>query len=305
MLNAQEFVQTALSSILAETLVPVEVIVVDDGSTDNSRAKVEAMGDARVRIIEGQKKGIAAGLNLALGHARGGIIMRCDADDAYPPGRIAKQVEWLDLHPEDDAVCGAFTTIDETGVPLAHVVARDGSPGERIDPEIRRGIIRTHFCTFAIRRRVFEKVGVFREYFETAEDVDFQLRMGEACQICFLPFDAYFYRLHGTSITHSRSGNRRMFFDRMALEFHKQRLSSGTDALEQGDAPAAPRGSGDRSGVHKHVSAMLVGQAWRDLNEGRVGSSLRRSARAIATRPLGLQGWTNFAKILFRSVFPR
>lgn len=305
MLNAEDFVQTALNSILAETQVPVEVIVVDDGSTDGSRTKVDALADPRVRIVAGHQKGIAAGLNLALAHARGSIIMRCDADDAYPAGRISKQVEWLDLHPEDDAVCGAFTTIDETGTPLAHVVARDGSHGERIDPEMRSGTIRTHFCTFAIRRSVFDKVGTFREYFETAEDVDFQLRMGEKCRVCFVPFDAYFYRLHGTSITHSRSGTRRLFFDRMATEFQKQRLSIGTDALAQGNAPVPPDDSGGRSGVGKHVSAMLVGQAWRDLNEGRVASGLRRSARAIATRPLGLHGWTNFAKILFRSVFPR
>lgn len=303
MFNAEGFVEMALKSILNETEVALEVIVVDDGSTDSSRAKVEAINDARIRIVNGNRKGISAGLNLGIAHSRGSIVMRCDADDAYPHGRIARQAEWLALHPEADAVCGAFTTVDVTGIPIAHVVPRGKTPSERIDSEMRQGITRTHFCTFAIRRRVFDKIGVFREYFETAEDVDFQLRMGEVCHVCFLPFDAYFYRLHGTSITHSRSNNRLVFFDRMALEFQKQRLETGTDALTQGTAPQPPHGSGKHSGVRGQMSAMLVGQAWRDLHEGRVLTSLGRSLRAIATRPLWVQGWFNFAKILFRSVF--
>jgi glycosyltransferase involved in cell wall biosynthesis len=306
MLNAEAFIEDALRSVLRERDISIEVVVVDDGSKDRSRAVVQALGDARIRIVDGPQRGISACLNVAVTSARGQVIMRCDADDAYPPGRIARQVAWLEAHPEQDAICGAFSTIDTAGALLAHVGVRDGPDIESIEAELRRGVARTHLCTFAIRRRVFDRVGLFREYFETAEDVDFQLRMGEVCRVSYMPVDAYMYRLHGASITHSRGDQRRMFFDDAAIRFQEQRLSSGADDLTRGEAPdPPPRADASKATVRAHVYGMLVGQAWRDLREGNVRSSVARAWRAVSTHPFHLGGWVNFGKILFRVAFPK
>lgn len=306
MLNAQAYVEEALRSILRETQVPIEAIVVDDGSTDRSREIVAAIGDPRIRIVDGPRRGISASLNAGLAAVRGDIVMRCDADDLYPEGRIRRQVQWLQVHPEHDAVCGAFSTIDTAGRLVAEVGMRGGPPFVRIDTELSRGVTRTHLCTFAIRRRVFDRIGAFREYFETAEDLDFQLRMGEACRVAYVPVDDYFYRLHGESITHSRSSGRRQFFDRIAVQFQRQRQSSGDDALALGSAPTPPAASDSPSGnVAMHMHGMLVGQSWRDLQDGRVRSGVERAWRAVATHPLHVRGWLNFAKILYRAAFPK
>ena len=307
MLNGEHFIAQALGSILAEQGVPLEVIVVDDGSTDNSRALVQNLDDPRVRIVDGPRRGISACLNTGIGAATGQIIMRCDADDLYPPGRILRQVSWLNDHPLQDAVAGAFSTIDPAGRLVAKVGKRNAPQFEQIEGELRRGVTRTHLCTFAIRRRVFDRVGLFREYFETAEDRDFQLRMGEVCRVGYLPMDAYLYRLHEASITHSRSNERRVFFDGAAVQFQRDRLSTGSDALMRGAPPKAPVQNSNHSvtSAALHIHNMLVGQSWRDLGEGQAFRGLRRAWRAMMTHPFQLRGWVNFAKILSRVVFPK
>lgn len=305
MLNAQAYVERALHSILAEREVDLEVVVVDDGSTDRSRELVQSIGDPRVRIVDGPRRGISASLNAGLRAAAGNILMRCDADDLYPPGRIRRQFAWLNDHPGHDAVCGSFSTIDTAGRVVAEVGKRDGPAHELIDAELSRGVTRTHLCTFAIRRRVFDRIGHFREYFETAEDLDFQLRMGEASKVCYVPVDEYFYRLHDESITHSRSSARRQFFDRVAVQFQEQRLQGGRDALELGRPPPPPSASESGPGALLHMHGLLVGQSWRDLHKGQVRSGVGRAWRAVETHPLHLRGWINFAKILYRAAFPK
>lgn len=306
MLNARPYIEDALRSVLQEREVAIEVIVVDDGSDDGSRQLVEAFADDRIRVIDGPRKGISACLNAGLLMIRGDIVMRCDADDLYPAGRICRQVGWLAKNVEQDAVCGAFSNIDSEGRVIAQLVRRDKLPFEQIESELCRGICRTHLGTYAIRRHVFDRIGMFREYFETGEDIDFQLRMGEQARVGYVPVDDYFYRLHGVSITHSRSSRRRVFFDDVAVQFQKQRLSTGVDALKLGKPPMPPACSdASADDVSHHVHAMLVGQSWRDLANGRVLSGVDRAWRAVTTHPLHVRSWINFAKILFRATFPK
>src|SRR5205814_7748320 len=85
MRNAERYVRAAVESVLAQKDVELEVIVVDDGSTDGSAEVVRGIGDARVRIIPGPQKGISASFNAGLAEARGELLARCDADDLYPP----------------------------------------------------------------------------------------------------------------------------------------------------------------------------------------------------------------------------
>src|SRR5436190_861860 len=92
MRNARPFVTEALQSILVEREIELEVIVIDDGSTDGSGVAVSAIDDPRVRMVAGPGEGIAAAFNVGLAESMGKIIMRCDADDRYPPQRISLQV---------------------------------------------------------------------------------------------------------------------------------------------------------------------------------------------------------------------
>ncbi len=115
MRNAEPFIRATLKSILAERAVDLEVVIIDDGSTDRSAAIVQSVGDPRVRLLPGPRSGIGAAFNTALAAAQGDLVARCDADDLYPPGRLAWQARWLEQHPEFGAVCGLFSTITPAG----------------------------------------------------------------------------------------------------------------------------------------------------------------------------------------------
>ena len=91
MKNAEPYVREAVESVLKQEGVELEVIVVEDGSTDQSEAVVRSIDDPRIRIIPGPQKGIAAAFNAGLTEAKGEFVARCDADDVFPPGRLA----WL------------------------------------------------------------------------------------------------------------------------------------------------------------------------------------------------------------------
>ncbi len=302
MRNAAPYVQQALSSVLLETGVALEVLVVDDGSTDLSRAIVEGVGDARVRVLEGPCRGAAASINTGLQAARGEFVMRCDADDLYPPGRIRQQLHWLQTHPDHDAVCGPFSTMDAGGHPVADFSASaDTLTAEQFCAELRSGKVRTSLCTYAIRRAALAAVGLHREYFETSSDIDLQLRLGEACRIAHLSQNTYVYRLHDTSITHTQGNLRRVFYEEATRTFQKQRLATGTDDLATGQPPVPPGREGDAPNkAALHVQGMLLGEAWRRLAKGERRGAVEMAWRAVVANPASVGTWKSAAKLGLR-----
>ncbi|MGP1683042.1 MAG: glycosyltransferase family 2 protein, partial [Giesbergeria sp.] len=140
MYNAEDYISKALGSILRETGIPIEVIVVNDKSTDASLARILAFRDKRICVVDGPGRGISACLNAGLAEARGAIIMRCDADDLYPEMRIKQQVVWLSANPEYAAVCGSFSTIDSHGRLVSDLQC--GAEPREITSELREGIVR-------------------------------------------------------------------------------------------------------------------------------------------------------------------
>lgn len=297
--NAEAFVGAALTSILAERAADIEVVVVDDGSTDGSCERVLALADPRVRLVGGPGRGIAACLNAGLEKVSGRYLLRCDADDLYPPGRIARQVAWLDQHPRYVALCGSFATIDRRGQLVADLKAGCGLTAADIGGELRQGHTRTHLCTFAMRAEAVRATGGFREYFESAEDLDFQFRLAEVGDILYRPGGEYFYRLHGESITHRQGSGRRHFYEETARLFCRQRLAGGRDELERGYFPKPPPadGSGD---VGEHIQGMLLGRAWRLHAEGQKGEAAAIGWRALAARPGCWGAWKSYAALLLR-----
>jgi len=299
MRNAAPYVARAIESVLSERAVDLELVVVDDGSSDNSRELVLAIGDPRVRLVDGPRRGIAACMNTGLAAARGEVLMRCDSDDRYPVGRIARQMTWLAEHPAHVAVCGPFCTIDDRDRLVSRLWDQRHGAVDDIAPELHAGTMRTHLCTYAIRRSALERTGGFREYFETAEDVDFALRLADAGPIGFVPGDTYFYRLHDTSVTHRQHSARSLFFEERAREFQRQRAAGGRDALMDGNAPAPPaRAAASTDSAAVHVQSMLIGEAWRALDAHSRRRGLSHAWRAVCAHPRRSHAWMQLLKIL-------
>lgn len=110
--NCQDTLAESIQCILAQTLNDFELIVVDDGSSDNSPAVIQqfAARDPRIRAIRQENRGVGAALNAALDLARGKFLARMDADDLTPPQRFAEQIAFLDENPHITVVGGWHRT---------------------------------------------------------------------------------------------------------------------------------------------------------------------------------------------------
>jgi glycosyltransferase involved in cell wall biosynthesis len=292
------WIREAVGSVLAQQDVEIEVIIVDDGSTDGTADVVRALGDSRVRIVPGPRRGISAAMNRGLAEARGMLFARCDADDEYPPGRLAWQVDFLRRNPEFGAVAGAFETLDPAGRVVRSTAAE--GPGEEITDELRRGIGRAHLCGFLIRTPLVRELGGFREWFIASEDADFQLRLCEHARVWYEPKLAYRYRLHGSSITHTQPNAQRLFFQRCAEEFQRQRQSGKPDDLDAGTPPPIPQAGEPGQKVARQIQSILLGTAWEQHAAGNKLAALRTGLRACATQPFRWHGWRNLAALALR-----
>ena len=299
MRNAERYVAGTLNTILGYRDSPIEVIVVDDNSTDASRERVSQIADSRIRLINGPGRGISACLNAGLAAAHGDIVMRCDADDLYPPARISRQIEWLHANPGFIAVCGAFSTIDENGAHISDLQC--GEMPAEITEELAGGAVRTHLCSYAIRAKVLRASGGFREYFETAEDIDMQLRLAEHGRIGYLPDVFYIYRIHASSITHVQNTARREFYERMAYQFHSQRKTTGADDLMRGHPPTPPAAlqhAGNAAAVQ--IQGFLLGKAWREHGTGNRTKALGIGWRVVRANMTSLAAWKSLAALILK-----
>ncbi|HZQ03844.1 MAG TPA: glycosyltransferase family A protein [Gaiellaceae bacterium] len=184
--QAEEFLEDAIASILAQDYDPFEVVVCDDGSTDRTPEILAAHPE--LRTIRQSNAGAAAARNAAVAASQGELLAFFDADDLWPPTRLAAQAGFLVGHPEVGCVLGRQEWIDPPPW-----LARDAVYGD-VD-----GI---PLLSAMIRRRVFEAVGGFDESFTHSEDMDLLFRLRErGIRIEVIPEIILFRRFHGRNLT--------------------------------------------------------------------------------------------------------
>jgi len=193
--NVERFLAEAVESILDQTFTEFEFVVVDFGSTDNSINIVSnyAAKDSRIRLRQIPNCGLAEARNAACYLAQSPYIAIMDADDVALPGRLLRELEFMERHPAVGVVGGAKEWIDARGKCLF----TNGDPTE--DAEIRGALSRRcAFCqpTTLIRREAFLRVGGYRPAFAPAEDYDLWLRIAEHFQLANLKDVVLKYRVH-------------------------------------------------------------------------------------------------------------
>jgi glycosyltransferase involved in cell wall biosynthesis len=170
--NCARYIAQALESVFAQDYEPVEVVVVDDGSTDNTVGVVRGFGD-RVRLIERSHAGPSAARNAGIKAARGELVAFLDADDQWKPRKLELQVPLFD-NPEVGLVYSNFDYINEDGELIRTRLGRWHKG--RIFPEMmKHGLAWTG--TIIVRRSAFEQAGYFDEAMPVAEDLDMWLRV--------------------------------------------------------------------------------------------------------------------------------
>ena len=302
-LNARETIEQAIMSILPQPGV-AEVVVVDDGSTDGTANVVRGIGDSRIRIVPGPQTGVAGALNCALRAATQDLVAVCDSDDWWSPDRLEWQRLFLAETPESIAVSGGFASATAKGDHVADL-AVDGQAGDVTDA-LLDGQTPTSFCTWLTRRTALEEVGFIREWFETAQEMDLQVRLAEVGRVWHEPRVCYHYRLHDASVTHTQPSARRVFFEEAVRHFSRQRRDSGMDDLMRGAPPVPPEATGRAvrpTTASQQIAGQFAGNAWRHLADGDRRQALSLMARAVATDPKRPIHWRGMAAMIIRIVF--
>ncbi len=202
--NRSHYLQECLQSVSHLAYADYEVLVVDDGSTENIREIVEPFAPL-ARYLWQPNQGVGAARNTGLRHARGYYVKFLDSDDFLLSAEgFTRQLALLDNNPEVGLVYSQARKVDQHGQPVGiegPLWARAGYV-QTGDAELERLWIRNHIPTSSVmvRRSVFDQINPFRDY-STAEDWDCWLRIARQWSVGYVAEPVVAYRKHGNSIT--------------------------------------------------------------------------------------------------------
>lgn len=287
--NGGAYLEAAIASVLTQSFTDLELVIVDDGSTDHSCEIVNARvaSDSRLRLLRKANSGIAETLNLGLAEARGDWIARLDADDLMLPRRLERQLAFLEANADVVAVGSYYDLINEAGERRA-----TRYPLPRTRDELARYLEARELLTFThptmtYRRDLAMTLGGYRRELEPCEDADLFARMLAAGgTILIQPEVLTLYRVHGGSISSRKA---REMFSKLRYVFHNfYGLRDGKRALTYEEFLAArkrlPVAARLRAG-RDYISEVLYRRSTAALVDGRRLSASLSLAGAAALKP--------------------
>lgn len=196
--NRGVFIKKTIESVLTQTYKDYEVIVVDDGSTDDTWERVKQFDDS-VRYIYQKNKGPSAARNTGILNAKGTYIAFCDSDDRFLPHKLQKQMDYIQKRPGCKFAYSWYYNVNRRGK-----ITKLRQPGACINKEhlqycllTRKFTIRT--STVIIHKKCFEKAGLFNEKYWYSQDWDMWLRLAAYFKGYCQQEPLSEYRLHGNN----------------------------------------------------------------------------------------------------------
>lgn len=196
--NYAAYLPAAMASVLNQTDQDLELLVVDDGSEDDSVVVARAVQDPRVIVLAGPHRGVGSARNAGVRAAKGSYIAFLDADDLWTQDKLAVQCGWLDGHLRIGCVYSRFGVIDTDDRVLSRGHSYFGSkPSGRILQQLLIGNCIGTPSTICVRRELFEKEGLtFDETDTFVDDWHFYLSMACRTEISYLPRTLVYHRQH-------------------------------------------------------------------------------------------------------------
>lgn len=202
--NGEKYLRESIDSILNQTFKDFEFIIIDDGSTDKTKAIIQSCKDKRIVLISRENKGLVASLNEGIEIARGQFIARQDADDISTPNRLKEQLTALNNNPDLGLVCSDIDEIDLNGVTINRYTIYDTFPDGAL--ELALGWVNPiAHGTVLMKKDVFIKAGCYSESAWPAEDYDLWLRIARFSRLGKLSAKHYKYRVNDEGISFSNT----------------------------------------------------------------------------------------------------
>ena len=220
--NNGRFVETAIRSVLGQTFPDLELIFVDDASTDGSVALVKGLSklDPRVRVVEmAGRIGSAGARNRGIAESKGELVCFLDSDDVYAPSKLAEQLEVVKSSPKPVVVYCDWWRMDEAGADLGPSrwkhPTKDGWIFNEALSQVYGGVA---MCM--IPRACLDRVGVFDETLRWAEDLDLVLKLAAQFEFRYISKALYGYRSHENSKRLAVARKERMSCEALVIERH-------------------------------------------------------------------------------------
>lgn len=268
--NYGRFIGEAIESVLAQTLKPDEVVVVDDGSTDDTQCVVSGFSDRGVRYIRQNNAGVCAARNVGAAESVGGLIAFLDADDTLEPTKLEKQVAKFVEDPAIGLVHCAMREFDSETHEIKTLHLDGGDEGIADNLLLWDGpVIVGPGGTIMVSRKAFHDVGGFDTRMKVGEDWDFCYRVARKYKVGFVAEPLVNYRSHGAAAHHNLDNMERgmaMFYEKAFDTDDKRVLALKDRAL---------------GNYHKVMSGSY-------FHAGRFGKFASHAIRSIAHRPANI-----------------
>ena len=201
--NGARYLESACASVLTQADVGIELLVVDDGSSDATPDILRRLSasDERVRIIRQLGGGIVTALNRGLHETRAPLIARMDSDDLSLPGRFARQLAVLDAKPHVAALGTGWRAIDAAG--SVRAIVEPPASADAVRTALRERNCLAH-SSVMLRRDPVSRCGSYRQALTGAEDYDLWLRLSEHHDVMNLPEPLIALREHPHQTTRLR-----------------------------------------------------------------------------------------------------
>ena len=283
--NYGQFIATAIRSVLEQTRPPAEIIVVDDGSTDDTASVVGTFGD-RVKYVRQENSGVCAARNRGVAESRGELIAFLDADDVLEPTNLEKLVDQFGSNERIGFVhCGMREFDDASGITIRTEI--NGATENLAENLLLWEYpVVTGPCSVVVTRVAFDAVNGFDTQLKVGEDWDFYYRVARKYKVGFVPEPLVNYR------SHSRAAHRNVAeMERGMRRFYEKAFSTQDESV-----------LALRKRAYGNFHKVMAGSYFRDGNYGQFS---RHAVRSIFMRPGNLGYFLKFPLRRFLSVRDR
>jgi len=201
--NKESYILRTLQSVLNQTYTDFEIIIVNDGSIDNSEYKILELSDSRIKYYKQENQGAGAARNMAISKASSKYIALLDADDIWDKNYLNEQVKLIKKYPSEFVFACAILTKKgnkEFAKPYAITESKEGRY-DYFKNSLKTSIL--HSSSTILRKEVFENIGLYNPKIKSGQDTDLYIRIGLKYKIVFNPKALVIYTINNDSLWRS------------------------------------------------------------------------------------------------------